>query len=263
MTEIPQDVLKRFEEVRRAYDAKAKKANFLVYGPSGAGKTYSLRTAVLPIHIDSFDPGGPLSLSDVSDGPGWFVDRRWEHEDDFAPKVWANWTKDFEERVRIGYFKYVATYVVDSFTLWVETALNAVKANKSGGVTQPEYNLRLIRVRKYLKDILDLPCNVIIISHPFYEKDEVRGKMYCAPFAGKMGIRLPPMFDEIYYAAAEVSSKGVDYSWKVRPQTVEPARSRLIKGGDASLTSIEPNFKAALKRAGYPAEDLQPPSVQM
>lgn len=254
--EVPAEVLAQFEEVRRAYEAKPKKANFLIYGPPGSGKTYPLRTAVLPLHVDSFDPGGSRSLSDVADKPGFMLDTRWEAEDDYAPKAFDTWHKAFEERLRIGYFKYIGTYVLDSFTLFAEAALNSVKGNKKGGATLPEYNLRLIRVKEALKKILDLPCNVVITSHPFYEKDQVRGKTTCTPFDGKMGVRLPPMFDEIYFAIAEETPKGHVYKWAMRPQSLEPARSRLIKGGDASLVFIEPNLKAALKRAGFPADDL-------
>ena len=60
----------------------------LNYGRPGSGKTYALKTlppGALPVHIDSFDPGGYRSISDaIEKWPEKFmVDSRWENEDDY------------------------------------------------------------------------------------------------------------------------------------------------------------------------------------
>lgn len=249
---VPADILARFESLKRAMAEAPKKANVLNYGRPGTGKTVSLKTAPTPLHIDSFDPGGSRSLSDViAKWPDRFmVDSRWEVEDDFHPKVWDAWLKDFEEREKIGYFNHIKTFVIDSATFWVEAALNKVRGNKSGAATLPEYNHRQIIVRHALKRILNLPCNVIINAHPDYDKDEATGKMLAGPIGGKMAIRFPPMFDEIYYSFTKETSQGIEYLWAIRPFELYFARSRMTKGGDAKTITIKQDYREALKLLG-------------
>lgn len=252
---IPPEILKQFEDLKRGYAERPKKANVLDYGPPGSGKTYAIRTlppGALPVHIDSFDPGGSRSLDDlIRRYPDkYFVDARWEVEDDFNPKAWEGWLKAFDEREKIGYFNHIKTYVLDSATFWVEAALNKVRGNKKGPATLPEYNMRLINVRHELKRILNLPCNVIINAHPDYDKDEASGKIIAGPIGGKMAIRFPPMFDEIYYSFTKESSAGIEYYWAIRPSGLYFARSRMTKGGDTKTVQIKQDYAEALKMLG-------------
>lgn len=250
--EVPADILERFAVLKRSYAERPKKANVLNYGRPGTGKTYSIRTAATPVHIDSFDPGGSRCLDDViAKWPDrYMVDARWEAEDDFHPTAWDAWLRDFDEREKSGYFKYIGTYVIDSATFWVEAALNRVKGNKSGAATLPEYNVRQIKVRHELKRILNLPCNVIINAHPDYDKDEGTGKILAGPIGGKMALRFPPMFDEIYYSFTKETSQGIDYLWAIRPFELYFARSRMTKGGDTKTVQIKQDYKEALKMLG-------------
>lgn len=254
-TEVPAEILARFAELKRTYAERPKKANVLNYGRPGTGKTYALRTlppGALPLHIDSFDPGGSRSIDELirKYPEKFFVDARWEVEDDFRPTAWNNWLADFDKREKEGYFKYIGTYVIDSATFWVEAALNAVKGNKSGPATLPEYNMRQIKVRHELKRILNLPCNVIINAHPDYDKDEGTGKIIAGPIGGKMALRFPPMFDEIYYSYTKESSQGIDYLWAIRPFELYFARSRMTKGGDTKTITIKQDYTEALKLLG-------------
>jgi len=257
--EVPADVLARFENIRRAYAEAPKKANILNYGRPGSGKTYSLRTMPVPVlpylkpmHIDSFDPGGSRSLDDlINKWPErYLVDNRWEVEDDYAPLAWDAWLKDFDEREKSGYFNHISTYVIDSATFFVEAALNKVRANKKGAATLPEYNLRQIIVRHELKRILNLPCTVVINAHPDYDKDEGTGKILAGPIGGKMALRFPPMFDEIYYSFTKETSAGIEYLWAIRPYELYFARSRMTKGGDLKTVNIPQDYKKALTLLG-------------
>jgi len=254
--EVPEDILARFAHLKRSYAEAPKKANVLNYGRPGTGKTRSLQTLPIPlgrpVHIDSFDPGGSRSLTEfMKKWPDLFVvDTRWEVEDDYHPTAWANWLKDFDEREKAGYFKYISTYVIDSATFWVEAALNSVKGNKTGAATLPEYNIRQLKVRHELKRILNLPCNVVINAHPDYDKDEATGKILAGPIGGKMALRFPPMFDEIYYSFTKETSQGIEYLWAIRPFELYFARSRMTKGGDTKTVQIKQDYREALALLG-------------
>ena len=61
------DAAAELNRVRKYYagDPLQKRFSALVTGETNAGKTFLLRTARLPVHIDSFDPGGTKGLRDM------------------------------------------------------------------------------------------------------------------------------------------------------------------------------------------------------
>lgn len=68
MTENPNLLKIRAEAEKLAtmYKEDPRQNSFtaLVTGNLGSGKSFLLRTARKPVHIDSFDPGGTLGLKD-------------------------------------------------------------------------------------------------------------------------------------------------------------------------------------------------------
>ena len=58
------DITAEFAKLKSMYqeDVQSKTVNILLLGESGSGKTFLMRTAPGPVHIDSFDPGGSTSL---------------------------------------------------------------------------------------------------------------------------------------------------------------------------------------------------------
>ena len=58
------DAKAELARVKKYYDQDPLQKRFsaIISGDSGSGKTYLLRTARFPVHIDSFDPGGTKCL---------------------------------------------------------------------------------------------------------------------------------------------------------------------------------------------------------
>ena len=82
-----EQILAEARRVRESYnnDAKQKSFNALVLGETGSGKTFLLRTARKPVHIDSFDPGGTKCLQEYIDKNEIIPDTRFESEDRLHP----------------------------------------------------------------------------------------------------------------------------------------------------------------------------------
>lgn len=257
------------DEVRRlqqAYDTDIRNTRYraLVYGSSGSGKTTSLRTARLPLLVHSFDPGGTKILSPLVREGKAVIDTSYENDNPKDPTAFANWDAMLDRLISANVFEGIGTYVLDSCTTWGQCALYAIlkKAGRAGGTPQqndwyPQMNLLEFAIRK----LLTLPCDVILIAHDTADKDEVSGRISRGPlFTGKLTSRLPLMFDEVYYATGQQSSKGTEFVWQIRDNGTNKCKSRLsglAAGRGIAVPDVIPqDFKRIIGAAGYPIDDL-------
>lgn len=249
-------------------DPLQKRFSALICGPIGSGKTFLLRTARLPVHIDSFDPGGTKGLRDLIDR-GWIVaDTSYESEDPFNPTAWERWLKRTEIRFSIGYFNQFGTYALDSSTKWQDAAMNAQLkiAGRVAGVPQHrhDYNPTKVAMTNYINKFMNIPCDFILNGH-FREDEEILSidtktgitktrKEYRFLTIGQAATTIPLMFDEIYVMQSKETSSGWERELLLEAQGKYLARSRLKANGKLDVT--EPaNIKALLKKIGLPWED--------
>lgn len=260
---MPLDIQKEFSDIRAMYSEQAmqKHATFLVYGGSGTGKTRLIKTCRRPIHVDSFDPQGTVTIRDEIK-EGWILaDTRYEEEDPFKPTSFQLWDKEYERRQRDGYFQHIGTYVIDSATTWASAAMNQVLKMAKGGSragSQPwenDYLPAMYMIENAIKDFLTLPCDIVLIAHENTLKDDVSGKLYVTPlFVGKLQQRIPLLFTELYHAQSTRTSTGFKYTLLTQSDGTYRARTRLGKEGIFAANE-EPDIKALLKKAGYSTED--------
>ena len=252
-------IRERFEE-----DATQKTFNALIAGEVGSGKTFLLHTARLPVFIDSFDPGGSRSLKPWIDEGKIFVDTRWEGEDMSKPWVFREWAKEFNRRVKEGFFEDVGTYALDSLTTWQDTIMfECLRLTGEAGKTPHDYRThwgpQKNLIRSNMKVMLSLPCDVIFTAHlkaSFNTQDQYVGQRLAT--TGSLQNDLPLLFDEIYVALTEKTSQGLQYKLLTRSTGEYIARSRLASGRDGKpifKAKEEPNIKALLKKAGYDVTD--------
>jgi len=260
-------VKEEFEKLRQMYneDPRQQSFNALVLGEMGSGKSFLERTARMPVHIDSFDPGGTKCLQ-KNDGQelldGIFADTRFESEDRLHPTMYQIWKTEFMRRKTSGYFDGIGTYCLDSSTRWAESIMNRI-LQKAGVITgasdaigdgiprfTKDYTPQKIEIQNMINLILDLPCDCIITGHLEQTKDEGTGRVtYRYMTTGKGALIIPTLFDEVWVMDPKETSSGVAYRILTKNTGTYAARSRLAKGGLLE-TYEEPNIKKILTKVG-------------
>ena len=250
-------ILAEARSIQESYqnDPRAGSFNMLLLGESGSGKTFMMRTARKPVHIDSFDPGGSKGLRDYISKGEIIVDNRFEGEDPLRPTAFAEWKAQFDKRQRMGYFDHLGTYVLDSSTTWSDAIMNNVL--KAAGIAGQaprfthDYVPQKIEIRNWIKRMLDLPCDFILTGHLEPTKDEVDGMVRLRYMTtGKGAQTIPLMFDEMWVMDPKKVADGVKYRVLTRSTGTFLARSRLAKEGLIAQYE-DPNISAILKKAGF------------
>ena len=264
-----------------AYDAKAelkkvkefysndrlqKRFSAIGTGETNAGKTFLLRTARFPIHIDSFDPGGTKCLKDLIDKGDVVADTQWETEDPFNPKVYAEWKKVNEIRLQTNYFDMFGTYCIDSLTTFAQAAMNYQLnlKNRAGEVPQhrKDYNPQKVEIENRVRRLMNLPCDFIITGHLKESRDlrnidkqtgiryeEIKYRLH---ITGQAIITIPLLFDELYVIVGKGNPPKREMLIDSLGEYI--ARSRLKANGKLSAIE-EPDIKKLLKKSGLNWED--------
>src|SRR5215510_16185594 len=93
------------ERISNLYKENKQTVSVLLTGDTGSGKTFLASTAPFPVLMDSFDPGGTLSVRDEVKKGNIVAYDEFENEDPFNPKVFVEWERTFTERLRDKYFE--------------------------------------------------------------------------------------------------------------------------------------------------------------
>lgn len=250
------EIIKRLRQQQVKVDENIR---ILIYGQSGTGKTYSLRTARKPLFIDSFDPGGSVVLADLIAKGEAIVRTQFENEDPKNPTAFAAWDSSLDKIEQSGVMEKFGTYVLDSATTWGQACLNTIlaKAGRAGGTPQQnDWYPQMVLMEAGIRRIFKFPCDVIFICHSDIQKDEVIGKIVRSPMlTGKSKTRIPLLFSEVYYADAKLSSKGTEYIWQLQADNTNQAKSRLCGLAKKNLNFVNQNYKQLMAELNHKFED--------
>jgi hypothetical protein len=270
-TKLLAEIEKRYEET-----SKQEKANFLIYGRAGSGKSHLISTAPGPILIHSFDPGGTRTIRALLDAglkKKIYIDTRFEHEmsrkgspskgrPGFAsegPYAYKLWETEFNTLSKNNVFDGLGTYVIDSGTGWLDAMLNEIcqQEGRRYAETQiQDYNKLQFFVADALSEVTNIPCNFIMTGHIDSYQDKGDGKTYFSLLAsGKGKVKIPSKFDEFYYLSAKEENGKIIRKLLTTINGKHEARTR-IGSGKFDMYE-EPDVKKLLKKAGYSHEDKQ------
>lgn len=264
------DYKNELEKVKNYYegDPLQKRFSALITGETNAGKTYLLRTARRPIHIDSFDPGGTKCLRDLISSGDVIADTQWEDEDPYSPTAFAKWMKATDMRIQIGYFKNFGTYCLDSATTFGEAVINYEMGGKgrAGEVPQhrKDYNPQKVFMTNYIRKLMRLPCDFILTGHlreikklihldtsTGVAKEDIKYRFLTT---GQAVVTIPLLFDEVYVIIGEEGRTEPKRKMLIDSVGTYVARSRLKMNGLLNAVE-EPDIKGILKKVGLPWED--------
>ena len=266
---MPYDIINDIKKVREFYenDPLQKRFSALVTGETGSGKTYLLRTARMPIHIDSFDPGGTKCLRSLIKKGDVVADTRWENEDPYNPTVFNDWIKETDYRFEVGYFDKFGTYALDSSTTFADAVMNSQleKFGIAGEMPRfrKDYNPQKVNVINRIKKFMTLECDFILTGHLDTVKDIIGNDKYGDPIfkikyrfmtTGKAVVTIPLQFDELYVLMGKETSGGIERYLMINSQGTYVARSRLNEDGLFNDTE-DPDIKNLLKKVGLDWKD--------
>ena len=268
---MPYDYKSELKKVKEYYngDSLQKRFSALVTGETNAGKTYLLRSARFPVHIDSFDPGGTKCLRDLIKSGDIVADTQWEADDPFAPDKFAEWKKAIDIRLQIGYFKKFGTYCIDSATTWGIAVMNYQLASKGRAGEPPQhrhdYNPQKVEMVNYIHKLMRIPCDFILTGHlreirklvrvdpkTGINYEDIKYRFYTT---GQAVITIPLLFDEIYVMTGQ-DGKGREPRREMLIDSLGEyvARSRLKANG--KLDAVEPpHIKKLLRKIGLDWSD--------
>jgi len=262
------EIRKEVSQLQEMYKTQTSERliSALVLGHSGSGKTRLIETCRRPIHVDSFDPNGTETIR-RGINEGWIIaDTRYEREDPTNPTAFELWDMEFEKRRNTNYFHHFGTYALDSLSMFSEAVMNIVlkglvrKADR-GVKTAPiktdllripqenDYPLQMNIIKNVLTAILTLPCDIIVTGH-LEDKKNKQGQVISRGLytTGKLAIRIPRMFEEIYHMRVEEGARGMIYTLYTQPYEGIEARTRF--GRDVFALREEPDIMALLTKAG-------------
>lgn len=268
---MPYDYKNELQKVKDYYagDPLQKRFSALVCGETNAGKTYLLRTARRPVHIDSFDPGGTKCLRDLIAAGDVVADTQWEADDPFNPDKFAEWMKVTNIRFQIDYFVKFGTYCLDSATTWGDAVMNYQLASRGEQGNSPnwgkDYVPQKTLMSNYIKKLMRLPCDFILTGHlreihkvisidskTGITREEIKYRFYTT---GQAVTTIPLLFDEIYVIVGK-DGQGRDPKRMMLIDSLGEfiARSRLKSNGKLDATE-EPDIKGLLKKIGLDWSD--------
>ncbi len=284
MQDKPQfDIIKSVEELQEMYNNSVS-ANYLrnvLFGDIGVGKTSILLTAPRPIHHDSFDRGGSVSIRRGIMEKWIISDTRWEDENPRNPTIIEKFEKVLDERLASGYFNYFSTYCLDGLTMLQAAGMNIVLRDRrrsdwipaTGKGKDNDYVAMQAKIEPILRKVLNIPCHIILTAHLDMLSDEVNeDKKYVGPkVSGGLQARLMSIVDEVWCLKlktvpissdpAKGTPSGLKREIMTQPDGIYRCRSRLAALGNIK-TFEEPDFKALLRKGGYSDADKSIPWLE-
>lgn len=236
--------------------------NCMLLGDMGIGKTYLAKTCRKPVLVHSFDPGGHKTLlQDIAKGD-ILCDYRYESERAKTPTAFELWNNEMERLAKIGFFKHIGTYFLDSYTSFSRSLLNYILKleGRAGSIPQQrDYQTLVFRVVDVWNMLATLPCHVVLTGHLDMTRNSVTG-IERATIAATPAVQsiLPLGADEIWVLQATRSHTGIKRSILLNNDGVYQCRSRLSANGKLGQ-SEEPDFCKILEKAGFPTTPVEVP----
>jgi hypothetical protein len=195
----------------------------MIVGSYGTGKSIFAASCPTPGFVFDFDEG-IISYQGLD----------FEYEQ--YSKDWKGWVK-FEKDL-LNLTKDVSKYktiVVDSTSTMTDLAMERalVLDPKRSPTNGPIWNIHYMMVRHLmegkLRQIVGLPCNVIVISHIDIARDEDSGAIVdITPLlTGQLREKIPGLFQEVYYATTRRTGQKTEWLLQTVPIGFRKARSRL------------------------------------
>lgn len=218
----------------------------LITGDAGTGKS---------IFASSFPTPG--FLFDLDRGALTYRGKDFDYSNyDITAQSWVSFEKDLAEISKSAKEGKYKTIILDSTTALTELAMERAlqldpKRSPTGGpLWNSHYSIVKNLVEGKLRQLLNLPANIVVICHLNIVKDEESGSVIDIQplLTGQLSTKIYGYFDEIYCAFSRMKDSKVDYYLRTVPRGLYKARSR-ISGKERLLPDEIPNEYSAIQNA--------------
>ena len=223
------------QEIDASESAADQPVKVQIYGETGTGKTFSLKTlpaVALPAALFDIDLGSSALHENFEPGK-MRIFRPQRTSGDMGGRTEPLAYKEIAEELnKLNKEGTVKTIVIDSMTMLYSAILDHVvykgkTKNIESAPTLQEYGIAMRLTLKMIEALISMNVNVILICHESAIENEISGIIKGVPaLTGKLGSIVPRYFDEIYHSKTEGSGTSLKYVWDTAPKGLYIARSR-------------------------------------
>lgn len=182
------------------------------------------------------------------------------------PRTYMNWEADFDERHESGFFKDYQWLILDSWTGFLDIAMDRLLYINGRLGKQPEqsdWGAQVNVMTNVARTLSSYNLGLMATAHLDFKKNDVSGKVFHHLYVtGKLRVRLPQLFSNIYICHANSDEKGRFWEFQTAPDkeypTVRCQWSDLPTFFDATIQNFdrpeEYGLGRLLKEHGYGGE---------
>lgn len=225
------------------------KKRILMLGTTGAGKTSQFLTLPGKKFAYLFDSNGLLSLQghDV-EYEEFLPDRinlsaqsltkgKGDKNSSYQSNLYAEWEKDFNDRVDGGFFDNIDNIMIDSATTFLDCIMDRVLTinGRYGTVPQQDdYGPQMLAFQNVCRQLVALGKNIYMTGHIEVKQDELTKRIWSQPMmTGRLRVKIPLLFSEIFIADAQESNGKIKHRIQTAPDRLNTTVRTSIKGLDA------------------------------
>ena len=229
-----------------AKDYTRRSEKFLVIGPTGSGKTSLFTTLPGKKFLYIFDPNALNTIKgkdidyeiftpdilnmNVHSLKTGVKDSKGKADE---PMTYVDWELDFETKIREGFFDKYDALGLDSFTTFADIVMDRVQFLNGRMGKQPEqadWAAQINTIGNVIRTASSLNLVLFASAHEELKQDEFTKRTVSQiVLPGKLRVKLPLLFSEIYHTSTEPPSAENKGQAKYFIQTVTDNRQTLAR----------------------------------
>ena len=196
----------------------------LLLGDTGAGKTSQFLTLPGKKFAYLFDPNALLSLRghDV-DYEEFLPDQlnlsvkslakgKGDNTTNYQNDLYVKWEKDFQERVRDGFFNQYDAIALDSATTFLDLIMDRVltiNGRAGSWPQQDDYGPQMLTFLNVCRTLNSLGKPILMTGHMEVKKDELQQRIFRQPMmTGRLKLKIPLLFSDVFVCEVENDGRG-------------------------------------------------------
>jgi len=225
---------------------------FLLLGDTGGGKTTQVLTFPGRKFAYLFDPNAILSLQGYDiEYEEFLPDRlnlsikslskdKGDKTTTFTNSLYVEWEKDFNNRVKSGFFEDVDVIVFDSATTLLDIIMDrvlTVNGRAGGWPQQDDYGPQMLAFQNICRQATALGKTIIMTGHLETRQDDLTKRIFRGPMmTGRLKVKVPLLFSDIFICEASNDGKG---NIKHTIQTVPDRTTTTVRTSIKGLNAFE------------------------